>query len=67
MPSSRRYKKKSYERSIIIGTDCPGIDAALIEDAFEVLKKKDIVIGRAWMVVITCWVCQDYFPICFQA
>ncbi|GAN31751.1 MAG: glycosyltransferase [Candidatus Brocadia sp. AMX2] len=38
-------QKKSYERSIIIGTDCPGIDAALIEDAFEVLKKKDIVIG----------------------
>ena len=36
---------KGYKRSIIIGTDCPGIDAALIEDAFEVSKKRDIVIG----------------------
>jgi rSAM/selenodomain-associated transferase 1 len=36
---------KGYKRSTIIGTDCPGIDTTLIEDAFEVLKGKDIVIG----------------------
>ena len=33
------------KRCIIIGTDCPEIDATLIEDTFEVLQKKDIVIG----------------------
>ncbi|MFN3533311.1 MAG: DUF2064 domain-containing protein [Candidatus Brocadia sp.] len=31
--------------TIIIGTDCPEIDAPLIEDAFELLKEKDVVIG----------------------
>lgn len=35
----------SFHRAIIIGTDCPEIDAALIESAFEVLQGKDIVIG----------------------
>ena len=30
---------------IIIGTDCPEIDATLIENAFDILKEKDIVIG----------------------
>ena len=43
-------KKNSQEKmflhnTIIIGTDCPEIDAALIEDAFEILKEKDIVVG----------------------
>ncbi|MCF6155466.1 MAG: glycosyltransferase [Candidatus Brocadia sp.] len=38
-------QEKHYKNAIIIGTDCPGTDASLIEDAFEVLKKKDIVIG----------------------
>ena len=36
---------KHYRRCIIIGTDCPGIEAALIESAFDVLNKKDVVIG----------------------
>ncbi len=31
--------------AIVIGTDCPGIDAPLIEHAFELLREKDIVIG----------------------
>ena len=43
-------KKNSQERkflrnTIIIGTDCPEIDATLIENAFEILKGKDILIG----------------------
>ncbi len=33
------------KRCIIIGTDCPEIDAPLIESAFDILKEKDIVIG----------------------
>lgn len=35
----------SSRNAIIIGTDCPGTDAPLIEHAFELLKEKDIVIG----------------------
>ena len=38
-------QREDYKRCIIIGTDCPEIDAALIDDAFDVLKEKDIVIG----------------------
>ena len=36
---------KGCKRCVIIGTDCPGMDATLIEKAFEILKKRDIVIG----------------------
>jgi len=41
------YEEKKFLpcNTIIIGTDCPGMDATLIESAFEVLKKRDIVIG----------------------
>ncbi|MDG6026041.1 MAG: glycosyltransferase [Candidatus Brocadia sp.] len=38
-------KMSSSRKAIIIGTDCPEIDAELIENAFEVLKEKDVVIG----------------------
>ncbi|KKO18810.1 MAG: glycosyltransferase [Candidatus Brocadia sp.] len=38
-------KGYSSPRAIIIGTDCPEIDAELLERAFEVLQKKDVVIG----------------------
>ena len=38
-------QEKDYKKCIIIGTDCPEIDATLIENAFDVLKEKDIVIG----------------------
>ncbi|MBM4066545.1 MAG: glycosyltransferase [Planctomycetes bacterium] len=38
-------ERKFLHKTIIIGTDCPEIDATLIENAFDVLKEKDIVIG----------------------
>lgn len=38
-------ERKFLHNTIIIGTDCPEIDATLIENAFGVLKEKDIVIG----------------------
>ena len=38
-------QEKGCKKCIIIGTDCPEIDATLIENAFGVLKEKDIVIG----------------------
>jgi len=38
-------RKFLHNNTIIIGTDCPEIDATLIENAFGVLKEKDIVIG----------------------
>jgi rSAM/selenodomain-associated transferase 1 len=39
------FRNKGYKRCTIIGTDCPGIDATLIENAFKILKEKDVVIG----------------------
>ncbi len=39
------FQDKGYKRCIIIGTDCPEIDATLIENAFETLQGKDIVLG----------------------
>lgn len=36
---------KGCTRCVIIGTDCPWIDAALIQEAFESLKEHDVVIG----------------------
>ncbi len=36
-----------HKKGIIIGTDCPEIDASLIDGAFEALREKDIVIGPA--------------------
>lgn len=38
---------KGYQKAVIIGTDCPYIDAEIIEDAFKVLNSSDIVIGPA--------------------
>ncbi len=38
-------EKKFLHHTIIIGTDCPEIDAILIDNAFDLLKEKDIVIG----------------------
>ncbi|MDX1776747.1 MAG: TIGR04283 family arsenosugar biosynthesis glycosyltransferase [Desulfobulbales bacterium] len=34
-------------RTVIIGTDCPGLQATHIEQAFESLSKKDLVLGPA--------------------
>ncbi len=38
-------ERKFFHKTIIIGTDCPEIDATLVENAFDVLKEKDVVIG----------------------
>ncbi len=38
-------QEKGCKKCIMIGTDCPEIDATLIENAFDVLKEKDVVIG----------------------
>jgi rSAM/selenodomain-associated transferase 1 len=34
-------------RGIVIGTDCPDLDAALIDEAFGALERADVVIGPA--------------------
>jgi len=36
-----------YEKIIIIGTDCPGINKSILENAFMALNNLDIVIGPA--------------------
>ena len=38
-------QEKGCKKCIIVGTDCPEIDTTLIENAFDVLKEKDIIIG----------------------
>ena len=38
-------QREDCKRYIIIGTDCPEIDATLIENAFDLLKEKNVVIG----------------------
>lgn len=35
------------QRSVIIGTDCPDLDAQLIEQAFQNLDQHDVVLGPA--------------------
>lgn len=35
------------QRAVIIGSDCPGINADLIEEAFDQLVRNDVVIGPA--------------------
>jgi rSAM/selenodomain-associated transferase 1 len=37
----------SYEQVCLIGSDCPDINAALLDQAFESLKAADVVIGPA--------------------
>ncbi len=39
--------KKGYNQIVIIGTDCPDLNAALIMDAFAYLNNHDVVIGPA--------------------
>lgn len=36
-----------YERIVIIGSDCPGLQTEHLEEAFEGLEKKDSVVGPA--------------------
>ena len=40
-----KKRSRGYKKCIIIGTDCPGIDTPLIENAFEILKERDVVVG----------------------
>lgn len=37
----------AFERVVIIGTDCPGLTAELMERAFEELESADVVLGPA--------------------
>ncbi len=39
--------EKGYAEAVIIGTDCPGISAGIIMDAFAALGAPDVVIGPA--------------------
>lgn len=39
--------QKRYDKVVIIGTDCPDLNAGLIMDAFEYLHLNDVVIGPA--------------------
>lgn len=36
-----------YEKLVIIGSDCPGLNAALLSSAFEALNDTDVVLGPA--------------------
>ena len=36
-----------YQKVVIIGTDCPGINLQLIDEAFAALENSDVVIGPA--------------------
>jgi rSAM/selenodomain-associated transferase 1 len=36
-----------FERIVIIGSDCPTLDAATLQEAFRTLRRKDAVLGPA--------------------
>jgi uncharacterized protein len=38
---------EGYGAAVIIGTDCPGLDTQLLEQAFEALQTSDLVLGPA--------------------
>jgi len=39
--------KDQYKRIVIIGTDCPGLQACHLEQTFAALRQKDLVLGPA--------------------
>lgn len=39
--------RRGYTEVIVIGTDCPGMNSQLLKEAFERLKKYDLVLGPA--------------------
>ena len=39
--------EKGYERIVIIGSDCYDLTQEIIEEAFEKLKNKEVIIGPA--------------------
>lgn len=38
---------KGFRKAVIIGTDCPGLKAGLLQEALRVLDTRDLVIGPA--------------------
>jgi uncharacterized protein len=40
--------KNDYNKAMIIGTDCPFLPEQIIEDAFEKLNERDVVVGPAY-------------------
>ena len=45
--ASKNHFRQQKEPMVIIGSDCPEIDDALIEETNDLLKKYDVVIGPA--------------------
>jgi len=43
----RQVFKMGYAKAVLIGTDCPELDAAALKTAFRKLRKTKIVIGPA--------------------
>ena len=43
----RRAFREGSERTVIVGTDCPGLDGELVDTAFNELHQHDLVIGPA--------------------
>ncbi|MFM2268093.1 MAG: hypothetical protein RL757_1534 [Bacteroidota bacterium] len=41
------FTQTDARRALIIGSDCPTLDATILKDAFEKLETHDFVIGRA--------------------
>ena len=36
---------ESYEKAIIVGSDCPEVDAAYLDEALDALESRDLVLG----------------------
>jgi hypothetical protein len=43
----RIFSRNLTQKVVIIGTDCPGLDAARIAEAFDALDANDLVLGPA--------------------
>ncbi len=41
----RSFAGGKHHRAVIIGTDCPGVDRKVIEQAFSVLEEYPVVVG----------------------
>lgn len=39
--------ERGYKSAIVIGTDCPSLDRAIMRQAFDLLEQKDLVLGAA--------------------
>ncbi|OKH17084.1 TIGR04282 family arsenosugar biosynthesis glycosyltransferase [[Limnothrix rosea] IAM M-220] len=45
--SIQQSKKNDYQRTVVIGIDCPEITAEILEEAFVALEQHDVVLGEA--------------------